>query len=481
VTEPALEEAPPIRPQEGPQTEYLSTPADIAIYGGAAGGGKTFGILLEPLRHVKTVKGFGAVIFRRTTPEITAQGGLWDEAEKLYEPQGGTARIGSLSWTFGPHENRITFAHMEKESDRFKWQGAQIALIGFDELTHFTAKQFFYMLSRARTTCGIRPYVRATTNPDAESWVAALIAWWIDPDTGLPIPERSGVLRWFVRDGDALIWGDSREDLAARYPGKPALSLTFIPAKLEDNKILEAADPEYRAKLEALPLVDKERLLNGNWKIKPSAGTVFRREWFKVVDQAPGSFNRVRWWDMAATAPEKKNKDPDWMVGLLMVETGGRYYIVDIYRERRNPGEADEDRKATAAADGYGTRIREEQEGGSSGKNVIHHTAKDLFPGYDYLGVPSTGSKLVRAKPAASAAYNGLISIVRAPWNEAFLTEVHAFPDGKHDDQVDALAGAFSDLAEHVGEEPVGDPVFDGDEAVDIPDFGGDYTTIPGL
>jgi predicted phage terminase large subunit-like protein len=469
-----------VRPQPGPQTDFLSTPADIAIYGGAAGGGKTFGILLEPLRHIKTAKGFGAVIFRRTTPEITAQGGLWDEAETLYEPQEGTPRIGSLSWTFAPFENRITFAHMEKESDRFRWQGAQIPLIGFDELTHFTAKQFFYMLSRARSMCGIRPYVRATTNPDAESWVAALIAWWIDPETGLPIPGRSGILRWFVRDGDTLIWGDSQEELATRFPGRPALSLTFIPANLADNKILEAADPEYRAKLEALPLVDRERLLNGNWKIKPSAGTIFRREWFTVVDQAPGSFNLVRYWDMAATAPGgNSKKDPDWTVGLLMAETGGRYYVLDIYRERRNPGEADEDRKALAAADGYGTRIREEQEGGSSGKTVIHHTAKDLFKGFDYLGVPATGSKVVRAKPAASAAFNGLISIVRAPWNEEFLSEVHAFPDGKHDDQVDALSGAFTDLAEHVGEGTVEDPVYD--EHSETPSFGGDYTTIPGL
>src|SRR5436305_14925946 len=69
----------------------------------------------------------------------------------------------------------------------------------FDELTHFTAHQFFYMVSRNRSTCGVRPYIRATCNPDADSWVADFLAWWIDPQTGLPIPERAGVLRYYIR------------------------------------------------------------------------------------------------------------------------------------------------------------------------------------------------------------------------------------------------------------------------------------------
>lgn len=62
--------------------------------------------------------------------------------------------------------------------------------------------------------CGVRPYVRATCNPDADSWVAEFISWWIDPETGFAIPERAGVLRWFIRIGDTIIWGDSPEELA---------------------------------------------------------------------------------------------------------------------------------------------------------------------------------------------------------------------------------------------------------------------------
>ena len=82
-------------------------------------------------------------------------------------------------------------------------------MIGFDELTHFTAHQFFYMVSRNRSTCGVRPYIRATCNPYADSWVADFLAWWIDQETGLPIPERAGVLRYYIRVAEKIEWAGS--------------------------------------------------------------------------------------------------------------------------------------------------------------------------------------------------------------------------------------------------------------------------------
>lgn len=75
------------------------------------------------------------------------------------------------------------------------------------------------MMSRNRSTCGVRPYIRATCNPDADSWVAELIAWWIDQDTGYPIPERSGRIRYFIRYDDKMIWGDTRQELVSKFPG----------------------------------------------------------------------------------------------------------------------------------------------------------------------------------------------------------------------------------------------------------------------
>lgn len=184
-------------PQAGPQTMFMASSADIVIYGGAAGGGKTYALLLEALRH-KDVKNFGAVIFRKNFTQITAEGGLWDASAKIFSqvPDAQQRKTPKLHWKFNAGA-KLTFAHLDREEDLQAWQGTEIAYLAFDELTHFTKHQFLYMLSRNRSTCGIKPYVRATCNPDSDSWVADFISWWIDQDTGYPIRERSGVIRYY--------------------------------------------------------------------------------------------------------------------------------------------------------------------------------------------------------------------------------------------------------------------------------------------
>jgi len=451
-----------IRPQPGKQTEFLSSPADIVIYGGGAGSGKTFGILLDPLRHIKEVKGFGAVIFRRETPQITNEGGLLDESRDIYLSQGGIVRESpKIDWSFPPFNNRIHFDHLQYEKTCQSYDGSQICYIGFDQLESFTEYQFFYMFSRNRSTCGTRPCIRATCNPDAESWLvtrngqwgAGFISWWIGED-GYPIEERSGIVRHFLRDGNAFIWGDTKEELIEKFPGRQPKSVTFIPAKLSDNPILERINHEYRGNLQALSYVEQERLLHGNWKIKPIAGTVFNRAWFGetiALKDVPRSENVVRYWDMAATRPKRRGHDPDWTAGLKMCRIDNIYYVLDIYRTRDNPGEVALARKSITASDKMqcqSIKIREEQEGGASGKTVIFLQARDQFQGTDYMGVPSTGSKEARAVPASRAAFNQLIKVVSAPWNDLFFAELEAFPDGKHDDVCDCFSGAFNVLAQ---------------------------------
>lgn len=192
-----------IRPQKGPQEKFLSTTADIAIYGGAAGGGKSYGLLIEPLRY-KNNKRFGAVIFRHEYKQIFNQGGLWDTSNDVYgDIKGADGRYSAGMWKF-KNGMTVAFDYINRDDDLQKWQGSQITMIGFDELTHFSEKQFFYMLSRNRSVCGVKPYMRATCNPDADSWVADFISWWIDQDTGYPIKERSGKKRWFVRINESI-------------------------------------------------------------------------------------------------------------------------------------------------------------------------------------------------------------------------------------------------------------------------------------
>src|ERR1700709_1584215 len=129
-----------LKPQEGPQEAFLATCADIALYGGAAGGGKTWALLLEPLRHVGTPD-FGAVIFRRNSKQVRNEGGLWDESAKLYPLVGAKPQESILQWKF-PSGAKLKFDHLEHEKNKYDWQGSQIPLIGFDELTHFSKSQF---------------------------------------------------------------------------------------------------------------------------------------------------------------------------------------------------------------------------------------------------------------------------------------------------------------------------------------------------
>lgn len=286
-----------IRPQPGFQEQFLSSPADVVIGGGAAGAGKSYALLLEPVRHSGN-RGFRSVIFRRTIPQIKNEGGLWDTSKQVY---GGLRDLAGRSaspteqppkWRF-PSGASLLFSHLEHESSVTAWDGAQIAFLGFDELIHFTASQFWYMVGRNRSTCGVRPYVRATTNPQTSGWVKRLISWWIYPDDhpvfdlrGMPIPERAGVLRWFFRHNEVMYWGDTVEQVLAVLPedamakDRPELvkSFTFIPGTLDDNKELTEKDPGYEANLYAQDKKHGRRLRRGCWYDAAGENVLFSYE-----------------------------------------------------------------------------------------------------------------------------------------------------------------------------------------------------------
>lgn len=441
-----------VGPQEGPQTIFLTTPADIAIYGGSAGGGKTFALLMEPLRHVENER-FGAVIFRRTSKQVRNQGGLWDESLKLYSPLGAEPRSGTLDWTF-PDGMRVGFGHLEYDVDVHNWHGSQIPLICFDELTQFTRYQFFYMLSRNRSDSGVSGYVRATCNPDADSWVRQFIDYWIDSE-GWAIPERAGKLRWMLVVEDEIHWANYKEQLIEKFGfemGQFAVSVTFIPATIYDNKKLLEKDPSYIVKLKALPKVERMRLLGdargGNWNIRHSAGSMFRREWFEAIDAIPaGYISSIRFWDRAATPVNPQNPDPDWTRGLKLYRYPDNTFIVgDLRSLRDSPGGVERLIKGTAGHDGPAVQIMSQTDPGSAGKTEAMHFTR-MLAGYNVKTVPMHKNKIARAKGVSAQVQAGNIKILKAPWNNEFFTELENFPDGAHDDIVDVLSGAFNELS----------------------------------
>lgn len=453
-----------LAPQKGPQEMFLATSADICIYGGAAGCGKTFGLLLEPLRH-KNNKNFNAVIFRKDYTQVTAPGGLWDSSRKIYCYVKGCfpLKTPKLHWIFKSGAT-INFAHLGNDEDCLSWQGSQVTMIGFDELTHFSEYQFFYMLSRNRTDSGVVPYVRATCNPDADSWVAEFIKWWIDPDTGYPIPERSGKIRWMVRLNEVIYWFDTRQeaidaaienDMDYEKAVIMAKSVTFIASTLQDNKILMKNDPGYMANLMALALVERERLLYGNWKIKAAAGLMFKRTKVNMLEVLPTDV--VLWargWDLAATS-EDENGEPAYTAGVLIGKRkNGRYIVADVINRRLDSAEVRELIRMTCIADKakYGRVItRLPQDPGQAGKAQAQSFLKFLS-GFAVKILPESGDKVTRAEPF-SAQWLGLegmdkgnVDILAADWNEMYFNQLESFPQSQFKDMVDASSSAFSEI-----------------------------------
>lgn len=433
-----------LKPQPGPQTDFLASSASIVIYGGAAGGGKTYSLLLEPMRHFK-MPGFTAVIFRKTLADVKKAGSLWDTSFNTYAGF-ATPKIGSLTWEFESGA-KVIFGYLERMADCLNWQGSQIPLLCFDELTHFDKETFFYMLSRNRSVTGIKPYVRATTNPDADSWVAEFLSWWIDQETGFAIPERAGQWRWFVRINDEIQWGETERELKKKFGSncRPK-SVTFIPAKLSDNKILMQTDPGYEANLQALTWVQRQRLLGGNWKIKPSSGLYFRRAWVKVVDQIPAYTQFVRGWDLAATEKTAIN-DPDFTcstkIGRMM---DGRFIVTHHSRMQESPQKVESAIRRMAEADGKDCRIHLPQDPGSAGKMQVSHLGR-ILEGFEARFAPANGDKITRFSPFSAQAEAGNITVLRGAWNEVWFSQLENFPEGRHDDDADSTAEAFNGLA----------------------------------
>jgi len=190
-------------------------------------------------------------------------------------------------------------------------------------------------------------------------------------------------------------------------------------------------------------------VFSGQYQQSPTTpqGNVIKPDAMPVIEAIPSdlSIQWVRKWDLAATMPKVGN-DPDWTVGARIgKDRDGRFYITDIVRMR---GLADEVESAivnTAARDGRSVRIAISQDPGQAGKSQVLYLTRKLA-GYNVVSSPETGDKVTRAEPMAAQINVGNVSIIKSPWNDALISEMRMFPNGSHDDQVDACSGAFNEL-----------------------------------
>lgn len=394
------------------QAAFLTLDFLEALYGGSAGGGKSDALLMAALQYADEPK-YAALLLRRTFADLSLPGALMDRAREWLS---GKAKWHDKekTWEF-PKGATVTFGYLEHETDKYRYQSAEFHFIGFDELTQFTETQYRYLFSRLRRLVGsnIPVRMRSASNPGniGHEWVK----------------QR------FLEEG--------------RKYGR-----IFVPASLDDNPFVDAV--AYRKALEKLDAVTREQLLSGVWDIKASDGK-FKRDWFEIIEDYPSDASFVRYWDLAATTPKLtaggRTTDPDYTVGALVAEKDGIYYIVDIRRFRARPKEVEETISQTAKEDGKSVPIYMEQEPGSSGVNTIDHYAREVLKGFEFRGNRATGSKELRANPVSSAAEHGNIKLVRGQWITQFLDEAEIFPRGAHDDQIDAVSGAFEILSEGKG------------------------------
>lgn len=385
------------------QAEFLHLTCREAFYGGAAGGGKSDALLMAALQYVE-VPGYAAILFRRTYPELEQPGGLIPRSKEWLTGTGAVYNQQTHTWRF-PSTAVLKMSHLQYEDTVYDHQSSEYQFLGYDELTHFLESQVRYMFSRLRRKAGVAVplRMRAASNPGGigHDWVKRR---YIDPKTRKP-------------------------------------EAVFIPALLHDNPHIDAA--EYIKSLDELTVTDRARLLEGDWDAAIE-GTTFKREWFKIQDEAPAQLKLCRFWDMAATKP-KKGKDPDYTAGALLGRSDeGQWYLLDMVRFRESPMVNEQRVEQTARLDGRSIRIRMEQEGGASGKTLIDSYARGVLTGYSFKGVPAT-RKEVRAVPLSAAAEAGNFILINGVWVQAFIDEAAAFPEG-HDDQIVAVSGAMAEL-----------------------------------
>lgn len=436
---------------------------------------------------------FEGVMFRRTTKPLSAAGGLFSEAKKLFKPLGVDIKETQMEIYFhgikGSSNNRkggnLKFTHLEHEKDaEGNHQGLQYSFCGFDELTHFEQSQFLYLIGRLRSEADGDSFCMATTNPDYDSWVYNWVSWYLTED-GYFDENKLGKIRYFLIVNDTPVFGDTEEELAEEYPELcyienpvegtteyvPPLSFCFIGGTIFDNPALIKANPKYLSALKAQTEINRKRLLEGNWHARPEGSAYFDRNWLHKIENKPFEAVCVRSWDIASEEPSDKNRHPDYTASIKMYKTKENEYVIagdfeplshnereDTYgRYRQRPGQRNHSMIRQAEHDGSEVIVCLPVDPAAAGKLQFSELAK-MFMSEGFTvrkdPMPSNKSKLTKFEPFSSACMNGMVSIVESSFGnkktlDAFYKELESF-DGERstssrkDDWADCCGSSFA-------------------------------------
>lgn len=450
-----------IAPQKGRQELAINVDADVILLSGAAGSSKSYSLLMRMLRYMNDPN-FDAIYFRRTSPQIKGQGGLWDSAKELYMKFGAYCVDSRTEATFkgenGENLAVAKFMHMQLEKNKLDHQGLQYSAVFFDELTHFSETQFTYLLSRLRSESETASFVMASMNPDADSWALKWVLPWLDEE-GYISKEQNGKVKYFVTIDGAPLFADTKEEIKAKFPHACEVwnpeaeemvqiepkSCVVIGSTIFDNPILIKKNPNYLAELNSLPSVEKSRLLYGNWFARADGSGHFKREWLPKLSRPPIGM-AARAWDKASEEPSEKEWRPDFTASVKMIKSkDGTYCIVgdyhpdncdDMYkgRFRKRAGARDVIIEKQAIMDGHDCVQVLPVDPAAAGKAEFQQAAIKLTD----VGVivkpdpmPNNKSKLTKFMPFSSACENGLVSICEATFpDQATLDQFYKELEG---------------------------------------------------
>ncbi|QXN60163.1 hypothetical protein KUA24_96 [Vibrio phage HNL01] len=499
-----------VKPQEGRQSEVMKVianqEADFILLTGGRSSGKTELITMADLLFAGDPN-FRSVKFRRTYKQLTRAGGLWQKANSQYKFFDVTPNKSDLKYIF-PSGAETAFSYCDNMEDAESWRGSELSMIAFDEINHHGFDQIAMLQTCLRSQAKMSSMMIGTCNPDEQSWVYQLFlkGYYIDEETGFPIEERNGDIRYYIIDPvtEKPVFSNTLDFFEEHYPEiiRPINPVTgdrmyvkpkrfaFFSLCIWDNEIAQKLNPGYVAELVALPPYKRDTQLYGCWTAKAEKNKMFKREFLRGLGDhpeygvetvtLPRKRATCRAWDLAYSEPSQAYKSPDFTASAKLHRCDRGYYYIDggwhpdlhehkdedgnpiLGHFRKNVGTRDEWMLQQARYDDKKCIVVLPKTG-AAGKAEFEQL-KNMFvnDGFKVISASAGNTANGKAKrffPFCSAAEQGLVFILKDTFRseatlEAFLAELEEMEEGfkssskLKDDFTDSVADAFISLQE---------------------------------